>query len=280
MNELAYGGGLTMVLALGLMGYALASPAGTGHQMVTSYLDWLGDELQTQYYPQPAWHVLLQQLGATVACIGGGLYVSNWFWLFAPMPFGLTRFGLRKSAAKRIHEIEGQLSDWLMALANGLKVSGSIVDAMAQTLELTRAPLVPELDRTVKEVKLGATIDTALRDLAARIPSPLLAAAVTTMVVGRRTGGALPTLLRGTAAVTRERLRLERMFRQHLAAARTQFFALALGPPLLIAILDKLEPGFFDPALESATGIVILLVCAGLWMISILMARRIMTQVL
>jgi tight adherence protein B len=277
---LALVGTLALLGGLFLGAYAAANPRGFLRRTVQDYLTWMGGKLAGMHAQVSAGRVLGLQVAGTVGLLVGGSAVSSYLFLAAPLPFALTRWGLRFAERRRVDAIETQLSGWLVALSNSLKVSGSIVDSMAQTLELTRAPLGQELDRTVKEIRFGATVEGALRDLASRVQSPMLAAAVTTLVIGRRTGGALPTLLDRTAGVTRERQRLERVFRQQLASARVQFQGLALGPPVMIAGLDQMQPGFFDPLLQTGIGNLVAVVCGVLYLVAILLARRIMALVI
>jgi tight adherence protein B len=277
--SLALAGGTVLMVALAIASYAAAAPRGPLRRLVNDYLVWLGSELERQRASTSPGQVLAAQCGATIALLVGGAAVSGYLFLAVPLPFSLTRWGLRVAERKRVLAIEAQLSGWLVALANSLQVSGSIADSMAQTLELTRPPLVVEVDRTVKEMRFGSTVDAALRDLASRVGSSMLSAAVTTLIVGRRTGGALPTLLDRTAGVTRERQRLERVFRQQLASARIQFQGLAIGPPLMIAGLDQMQPGFFDPLLYTSIGNMVATICAVMYLTAILLARRIMASV-
>jgi tight adherence protein B len=277
---LAIGGAAALLVGLFLFSWAAASPRGLVRRTLHDYLSWLGSQLQNLHAQVSPTRVLVMQVAATIGLLIGGSAISGYLFLAAPLPLALTRWGLRLAERKRTDAIEAQLGGWLVALANSLKVSGSIVDSMAQTLEMTRPPLAQELDRTVKEVRFGASVEAALRDLASRVQSPMLAAAVTTLVIGRRTGGALPTLLERTAGVTRERQRLERVFRQQLSSARIQFQGLALGPPLMIAGLDQMQPGFFDPLLQTSIGNMIAVVCGVLYMVAILLARRIMALVI
>ena len=277
---LALAGAVALLVGLSLGGYAAAAPRGLVRRTLDDYLTWLGGQLQQLHASISAGRLLAIQIAATIGLLVGGAAVSGYLLLAAPLPLALTKWGLRVAERRRIHAIEAQLGGWLVALANSLKVSSSIADSLAQTLEMTREPLAGELDRTVKEIRFGATVEAALRDMASRIRSPMLAAAVTTLVIGRQTGGALPTLLERTAGVTRERQRLERVFRQQLASARVQFQGLVLGPPLMITGLDQMQTGFFDPLLYTSIGNLVAIVCGVLYLVAILLARRIMALVI
>ena len=278
-DTLALAGAACLVVALLVGGFALATSASGPRRLVAGYLTWLDAALARTLATTSARQVLALQVLATVACLLGAAAIAGWLIVLAPLPFALTGVALAAGRRARFRALEDQLSPWLVAMANTLKTSGSIADALGQTLGALRAPLAQELDVTVKGLRLGAPVDAALRDLGERVASASLSAAITTLVVGRRTGGALPTLLEGAALSVRERLRLERVFRQHTAAARLQIIVLALGPLVLIGALLRTQPTFFDPLFASAVGVPLIAIAGVLWLAAVGIARRIMASV-
>jgi tight adherence protein B len=92
---------------------------------------------------------------------------------------------------KRQEKIEQQLDTFLLALANALKASPSLGDALNATSTLLRAPMKEELELTVKENQLGVPLDQALLNMARRVGSRAFSGALTTVLIGRQTGGDL-----------------------------------------------------------------------------------------
>ena len=96
------------------------------------------------------------------------------------------------------------------------------------------------------------------------------------MLIGRQIGGNLPKILDSTAGSLREMSRLEGVVRTKTAEGRAQLWVLAITPGVLILAFDAVKDGYFEPLTESATGFVIIVIGVGLWLASIVTARRIL----
>ncbi len=96
---------------------------------------------------------------------------------------------------KRQAKLETQLDTFLLALANALKASPSLGDAMGATATLMRSPMKEELELTMKENVMGSPLDQALLNMARRVGSRAFSGALTTVLLGRQTGGDLPRIL-------------------------------------------------------------------------------------
>jgi tight adherence protein B len=182
---------------------------------------------------------------------------------------------LRRQVGKRRERIEQQLDGWLLMLANMLKATSSLVDAVRGTVKLTAAPISQEIDLVVKEVELGSSLDVALRSMVARIDSAMVSAAVTAILVGRRSGGDLPRVLERSAGALREIHRLEGVVRSKTAQARMQLIVMALFPPGIYYGLRAIDPHFFDP-LVGFWGVVVYGAASLFWIVGILVARKIL----
>jgi tight adherence protein B len=86
----------------------------------------------------------------------------------------------------------------------------------------------------------------------------------------------LPDVLETLAASLREMARLAGVLRTKTADARSQFLLVALMPPALLLLLQKVLPGHVDELLSSNIGLVICAISALLWVGSVLLARKIL----
>jgi tight adherence protein B len=182
---------------------------------------------------------------------------------------------LRRRHLARVARLEQQLDGWLLLLANALRATPSVGDAIESTAALTPGELGREVQLLVKELRLGVPVDRALRSLAERVKSNVISAAMTTVVVARRTGGDLATALEESAASLRETARLEALLRTKTAEGRGQVVVLAAAPFLLCGLIAWLEPTWFDATLHSSQGNVMLGGCTLLWLVATLWAHRI-----
>jgi tight adherence protein B len=200
----------------------------------------------------PLWYV-----GVALAIAGPTLYID-------------------RMREQRVVAIEEQLDSFILALANALKATPSLGDAFASVQRLIPPPLSQEVELAVKEMRLGSTLDQALLFMAGRIGSRQVDSALSSVLIGRQIGGNLPKILDSTASSLREMARLEGVVRTKTAEGRAQLWVLALTPGVLILAFDAVKDGYFEPLTESPTGFVLIVIGVGLWLASIVTARKIL----
>ncbi len=280
MNQIdlvAYVGAAVLAAGLGVASYAATRQRGGVGRLWGRYTGGLNDSAQALTLDARGTDMALAQLAAIVGGAVLGYYVDLRLLVFIPLGIIGPRLWLAFQRKRRVKLIEEQLNSWLLMMANMLAVTGSLPEAFRYTADLTRGHLGRELDRLVKELRIGAPMEEALRAMGNRIGSNLFGSVVTIILIGRETGGELPSLLKKTAASLREILRLQAVLRKQTAMARMQLICLALGPPLLIYFLNKMDPTYFEPMLESGSvgyGLMALAGCA--WVMSLIMARNIL----
>ncbi len=184
-------------------------------------------------------------------------------------------FLLWKRRVARVAQLERQLDTWLLMLANALKATSSVGEAIESTVALVPTPFSEEVDLLVKEMRLGAPLDRAVNALARRINSTLISGALATIVVARQTGGDLPRTLERASAALREVARLEGVLRTKTAEGRGQVLVLASVPFVLCVIIAWLDRTWFDPMLNQQIGKAILAACAVVWTFAALWAHHI-----
>lgn len=182
---------------------------------------------------------------------------------------------LSKRHLVRINQLERQLDTWLLMLANSLKATPSVAEAIASTVPLVPHPFLEEVDLLVKEMRLGAPLHRAVTAMARRINSTVISGALATIVVASQTGGNLSQTLEQSSASLRESARLDGVLRTKTAEGRGQVLVLASMPFLLCTVIGWLDPSWFDPVLDHRYGRAIVAACAGLWVTASLWAYRI-----
>lgn len=182
---------------------------------------------------------------------------------------------LSRRHTARVSKLERQLDTWLLMLANSLKATPSVAEAIASTVPLVPRPFLEEVDLLVKEMRLGAPLHRAVAAMARRIDSTVISGALATILVASQTGGNLPQTLEQSSAVLRESARLDGVLRTKTSEGRGQVLVLASMPFLLCTMIGWLDPSWFDPALDHRYGRAILATCAGLWLSASLWAYHI-----
>lgn len=222
-------------------------------------------------------HVVVAQAVATVSVLGVSLLLGAPLLLVLLVPIGLApTLILERKRKQRVAQIEMKLDGFVVALANALRATPSPGRALAMVHGVTPAPLDREIELVLREMRVGSTLEQALSNLSARVRSFQLDAALSGFLIGRQTGGNVPQILDSAAETLREMARLSGMLRAKTADGRAQANVLAVFPALLILAFDWASPGYFQPLTESATGLFITLLAIGMWLVSILLVRRIM----
>ena len=184
-------------------------------------------------------------------------------------------FLLWKRHAARVAQLERQLDTWLLMLANALKATSSVGEAIASTVALVPKPFSEEVDLLIKEIRLGAPLDRAINALARRINSTPISGALATIVIARQTGGDLPRTLERASEALRESARLEGVLRTKTAEGRGQVLVLASVPFVLCVIIAWIDRSWFDPMLNHQIGKAILAACSVVWTFAAFWAHHI-----
>lgn len=151
---------------------------------------------------------------------------------------------------RRTDRVASQLPLVLDLLTLAVTAGQSVQTALGHVARAASGPLAEELQRTVGDMRTGASLEQALRAFAARIPSPWIDRTVTAIVTAIETGAPIAETLRVNADEQRERARqslLERAGRREVLMLIPVVFlilpvvvAFALYPGLVT--LDLLVP--------------------------------------
>jgi tight adherence protein B len=168
-----------------------------------------------------------------------------------------------------------QLPDLARAMA-GASAAGlslrNVVDLAASDL---KEPAASELTRVSDELRLGQSMEGALANLRARMPSRELAVLITTLVVQHRAGGELTGALGDMALTLDLRKDLRREIRTLLSGTiATSRAVAAMGVASIVAVVVG-SPHAFSTLAGSWIGRLVLTVCALLYALGFVLITRI-----
>ena len=253
------------------------TPEGAGRAKLRAYRNWLDRRLRFIRATTSARRVVLAQAVTGALALIGAVALGQWLLLPAvPIVALLPWLVLEQRAARRVTLVEEQIEPWLNAVANALKASPSLGEAIASTTTLVPSPISEEVDVLVKEYELGTPLDRALDNLAARISSQTLSGTVLALKVARKSGGNLPEMLENAAAALRELARLEGVVRTKTAEGKAQAFVIGVIPIPMVGGIHLMDPHFFEPLASTFLGNLIVVGAAAMWATAILLARKIL----
>jgi tight adherence protein B len=256
----------------------LSSPNSGVRLFWKKYEGELEKEVRFLLYKTTGARIARMQLAAVIGLLLSGILLEEVLLLiFVPVAVIGPKVILNKRHEERVLKLEQQLDSWLLILANSLKATPSLGEALGSSAKLMRAPISEEVDLALKEITLGTPIDQAILGMSTRIGSLTVSGALATLLVGRQTGGDLPFILEQSAQTLREMSRLEGVVRTKTAEGKAQAYVLGGIPFVLIAAIHLVDEHWLPPLFETSLGLAILAVALSLWVAAIFLARRILT---
>ncbi len=278
LDFLAYGGILLTVIGFVVGGTILAvDEHGWVRRNYDKYVKAIDAEHKFLFIDKPGKNTAKGQLLSSLVCLVVGIFMEEPLLLvLIPIIATLPMYSLKRQHQKRLEQLELQLDSWLLILANALKATPSLGEAIRASAKIMRPPIGQELDLLLKEINLGTPLDIGIRSMSERIASPMISGALATILVGRQTGGDIPRILEESAATLREMQRLEGVVRTKTAEGKSQAYVLGVIPFVLIGAIQIIDPNWLRPLTETTIGFIVIAVAMVLWIGAILAARKIL----
>jgi tight adherence protein B len=214
-------------------------------------------------------------VGIGLTAAGIALHIDYWY-LGLPLVIVLPAVNLTLKRRAHNKRLEDQTDGLIVALANGLKTVPSPAAALASVTPILPLPMRLEIDRLLKEMRVGSTLEQGLLNMSSRVQSRELDTALSAVLVGLQVGGNLPVVLENTAATIREMARLQGVVRTKTSEARAQLWVLAVFPFAICGAFKMLDPEFFVPLQNNLMGTLITSVAVTLWLAALFSARKIL----
>ena len=266
-----------IVVSVSLTSLLVAKKNSPIRRLFDTYTSWWHGELALSRLDPRLRHVPLGQVGATTAILTVSLAAENSMGMVLAAVLALVPPRLLvRHRASRIKALEMGLDSFLVALADSLAAVPNLAEALQTLSHHAQPPIKDEVETVLWEVRLGRSLDDALINMAGRLKLPGLDAAVGAALLGKRTGGDLPSILRGIASTLREMNRLEGVVKSKTAEGRSQAWVMGAVPPGLIGLLDWINPDWLAPLWNDPIGWLMLAVAAVLEVSAIALIRKIM----
>lgn len=216
--------------------------------------------------------IILGILSVEIAIVG----IPFWFFIVPAVALGPALW-LAQERQKRIEHLELQVDGFILALANSMKTVPGPAAALQAVVPILQNPTRQEVERVVKEMRVGNTLEQALMNMSARIGSRTIDSALSSVLIGLQVGGNLPVVLETTAATIREMNRLEGVVKTKTSEGRAQLWVLAVFPFAICYGFNAVQPGYFDPLQKTFVGYVIITIACSFWIGALLVARKVLT---
>lgn len=193
----------------------------------------------------------------------------------ATLPLLYLRF--RKN--RRVAAFNTALPDAIALCGRSLRVGHSLVAALSILADESAEPARTEFAEVFKKQNYGLPLRDALLQMLDRVPSVDLQVFVTGILVQKDTGGNLAEILDRIVEVIRERLRIGRDVRVHTAQGRLTGWILCLLPPIMLLLINVMNPGYSKVLFQEPTGRKLLYAGLGLLLVGAFLIRQIVNGI-
>ena len=176
---------------------------------------------------------------------------------------------------KRLIAFEQQLPDALDLIGRAMRAGHAFPGALKMVGDEMPEPVAGEFRTTFDELNYGISLQDALQNMAARVPSDDLRYFVIAVLIQRETGGNLTELLDSISALIRARLKLMGTIRVLSAEGRLSAWILGLLPFILVAFLNIINPKFMSILWTDPTGLKLVWIMSAMMVVGVLWMRRV-----
>jgi tight adherence protein B len=273
----AYGGVLLSSLGVAWVLYASVAGDTLLKRYYRQYIAHLDRRLKLLFLASSGARIAAAQIGAMLLITIAGLWLDVPYWYLGIVVVAIAPVMiLRNKHAEHVKRLESQSDGLILGLANSLKTVPGPAAALGALAPVLPIPMRLEIDRLLKEMRVGSTLEQALLNMSSRVRSPDLDAALSSLLIGLQVGGNLPVVLETTAATIREMMRLQGVIRTKTSESRAQLWVLALFPFVICYAFISLDPEYFTPLQGSFAGTLVTAVAVILWLASLMTARKIL----
>ncbi|HKC20271.1 MAG TPA: type II secretion system F family protein, partial [Candidatus Dormibacteraeota bacterium] len=176
---------------------------------------------------------------------------------------------------RRLRAFNAKLPDTLSLLSNAMKAGLSLPQALESVSQTASAPISEELERVIRETKLGAGTAAALANMVRRVGSEDLDLVVTAISIQTSVGGNLARILDGISHTIRQRIQMKAQISALTAQMRASGWIITLLPFIVAGVLNVITPSYFGIMFTDPGGRVLLALAGISIFIGNLFVRRI-----
>jgi tight adherence protein B len=163
-------------------------------------------------------------------------------------------FVIQRRRRKRLRLFSEQLPDALDLVRAALQAGHSLLTSLFVVADEFPDPIAEELRTVADEIRLGLPMRDALHHLQERVEDPNVPILIVGILVAQEVGGNLAEVLDNTAYTIRERFKLLRDVLVMTAQGRLSGMVLTALPIMVGLFMYFLNPGYFQPMIETKTG--------------------------
>lgn len=221
------------------------------------------------------------------ACVTGAfayMFYRSWIGMLVwPAVFAfLWKKELENAAGKRRERLAVQFRDLALGACACMQAGYSVENAFLEAakeigaLHGKECEMFREMEQMKKGMLNGIPLEQMLEDLGKRSHVEEVRDFTESFAVAKRQGGNLREMIRRTAALTGQRMDVEREIQTLLAAKRYEQKVMNCIPFLLFVWLEVTSKGFFDILYHNTAGVLVMTACLGIYLAAVFLSEKIM----
>jgi tight adherence protein B len=184
-------------------------------------------------------------------------------------------FIVRRRASRRAAALNSQVGDLLDLLASSMRAGFGFQQSMELASREQPDPIAAELRQTIRETSLGVSTEEALERLVTRTGDADLDLVIAAVLIQRRVGGNLASVLDNITQMIRDRARVRGEIQTLTAQARLSGKIVGFLPVGLAAAIYAMQPTYMDPLFHEPIGRLLLVTAIGLETVGFFIVNRI-----
>lgn len=226
---------------------------------------------------------------------GGSIYVSA-LWilsllfydsiipvvLFSPGIILFYKYLKRLLKKRRDRKLTYQFKDTLNCisslLSTGFSLENAIVESKKELLVLHGSSLMyQELDLMSKKLQMNIPVEHVFSDFASRTDIDSIITFSQILSIAKPAGGDLRAVILATTKAINTEIDIRTEIDTHLAGKKFELYIMSVMPPLIMIYIQLTQPGFFTPVYHNFLGVIVMSFCLILYVISVVIAFRILS---
>jgi tight adherence protein B len=187
------------------------------------------------------------------------------------VPFSVVAFKRRR----RLHKFEEHFPEALDLLGRAVRAGHAFTTGLEMIGKETAEPVAGEFRTLFEEQNFGLPLRDAMLNMTERIPLVDVRFFVTALLIQKETGGNLAEILDGLARVIRDRFRIYREVKTRTAQGRLTAAILISLPPLMMLMLQVINPHYMRVLFDDPLGPKVLAVAATMQLVGSAMLWKI-----
>lgn len=181
----------------------------------------------------------------------------------AIIPFSVVAFRRRR----RLRKFEEHFPEALDLLGRAVRAGHAFTTGLEMIAKESSEPVGGEFRATFEEQNFGLPLRDALLNMTERVPMVDVRFFVTALLIQKETGGNLAEILDGLARVIRDRFRIHREVKTRTAQGRLTAGILISLPPLMMLMLEIINPHYMHILFDDPAGSMILAIAVTMQLI-------------